>query len=137
MAQHQGSSTSTPSTGGTQSRGLSGQGSTGVQDSTYNVISVVYHTLQGAETVQRYMQDMQGADPQVEQFLREAQEAYKRLGQRGRECLAQVLQQQGGSGQQMQGGTSGGQMGQGRGGNQQSQGGGSTGNFGGGSGQTR
>ena len=132
MTQHQGKSTSTHAagsmTGGGTSTGTGGQGSTGVQDNTYNVISVVYHTLQGADTIQKYMQDARGSDQQVEQFLAEAAEQYKRLAQRGRECLAQMLQAQGqgGSGQQMQGGSSGGQQGTGGRSGQQSQPGGSS-----------
>jgi hypothetical protein len=131
MAQNQGNSTSTQSagtSGGAKSMGAGAQGATGIQDATYNVISVVYHALQGAETIQKYLKDVQN-DPQCEQFFREAQEQNKRLAQRGRELLAQVLQQGGqhAHGQHLQGGSASGQQGssgqQPRGSGQQSQGG--------------
>ena len=141
MAQNQGTSGSTQSTGGMAggiSAGMQGQGSgnTGVDNTTFNVISVVYHALQGAETIQKYLRDSQGQDQQVEQFLREAQEQNKRLAQRGQECLQQMLQQHGGasSGQQMQGGWKGGQQGSSGTSGQQSQGGTQSG---GGTGSTR
>ncbi len=126
MAQHQGTSGGSQSaggkTGGSQSTGMhsgtQGQGtSTGVDNTTFNVISVVYHALQGAETIQKYLRDGHGQDAKVEQFLRDAQEQNKHLAQRGQECLHQLMMQQGGgAGQQMQGGTSGGQQGAGSGG---------------------
>jgi hypothetical protein len=98
--------------------GTGGQGaSTGVDNTTFNVISVVYHALQGAETIQKYLRDGHGQDAKVVQFLRDAQEQNKRLAQRGQECLHQLMMQQGGgAGQQVQGGTSGGQQGAGSGG---------------------
>ena len=34
---------------------MSDQAATGTSDPTYDVISVVYHALQGAETIQRYL----------------------------------------------------------------------------------
>jgi hypothetical protein len=36
---------------------MSDEQATGTSDPTYNVISVVYHALQGAETIQKYLDD--------------------------------------------------------------------------------
>lgn len=37
-----------------------GTGNTGTQDVTYNLVSILYHALQGAETYDQYIQDAQG-----------------------------------------------------------------------------
>jgi hypothetical protein len=105
-------------TSGSTSTGRMQGSATGVSDPIYNLISVVYHALQGAETYQKYEQDAQG-DQHLAQFFRQACEEEKRRAQQGRELLAQTLQRQG-SGQQLQGG-SGGQQRGGSGSSQQNQ----------------
>jgi hypothetical protein len=37
---------------------------TGTRDEQYNLVSVLYHTLQGAETYEQYLQDAQQAGDQ-------------------------------------------------------------------------
>jgi hypothetical protein len=85
--------------GGTQGAMQSGsfgqQGSTGVRDSTYDLISIAYHALQGAETYQKYEQDAQG-DPELAQFFRQACEEEKRRAQQAKQLLQRHLQRHGG-----------------------------------------
>ena len=96
-------------------------GQTGVRDATYNLISVVYHALQGAETYKMYEEDVERTqDAELAQFFRQAHEEEKRRAQQGKELLQRQLQRQGsgGGGQQLQGGSSSQQGGGSRGGQQ-------------------
>ncbi len=69
-------------------------GNTGTRDVTYNIISVVYHALQGAETIEQYIRDAdQGGDQDLTQFFRETQEQYRQLADRGKQLLGQRLGQ--------------------------------------------
>ena len=61
---------------------------TGTKDEQYNLISVLYHTLQGAETYEQYIQDAQQAgDQELVQFLREVQAEDRRRAERAKELL--------------------------------------------------
>ncbi len=72
------------------------QGDTGTRDITYNLISVVYHALQGAETTALYIADAeQEGNQELVQFFTEAKEEYQRRGDRAKELLTAHL----GSGQ--------------------------------------
>ena len=67
---------------------------TGTKDEHYNLVSVLYHTLQGAETYEQYIQDAQQAgDQELAQFLREVQTEDKRRAERAKELLRQRLGQ--------------------------------------------
>ena len=91
-----------------QGRGSTQQGTygTGVRDATYNLISVVYHALQGAETYKMYEEDVERTqDDELASFFRQCHEEEKRRAQRGKELLTRHLQKSG-SGQQLQSGTS-------------------------------
>jgi hypothetical protein len=53
--------------------------STGTRDETFNLISVLYHALQGAETYQQYIQDAeQRGDQELVQFFRDVRAEEKR-----------------------------------------------------------
>lgn len=111
---------------GTQSgtsRSSTTQSPTGVRDSTYNLISVIYHALQGAETYKMYEEDVERTpDDELAQFFRQACEEEKRRAQQGKELLARHLQKHAASsGQHLQQG-SGGQQGSTSRGAQQAQG---------------
>jgi hypothetical protein len=57
------------------------EGTTGTRDEHYNVISVLYHALQGVETCGTYLQDAeQAGDQDLAQFLRGVQGTYRQLG---------------------------------------------------------
>ncbi|HVF65683.1 MAG TPA: hypothetical protein VNE58_16975 [Casimicrobiaceae bacterium] len=132
MATQQGSS---GTQGGTDRDRLTGRQSettseTGVRDSTYNLISVIYHALQGAETYKMYEEDVERTqDVELAQFFRQAHEQEKQRAQQGKQLLTQHLQRQssggGSGGQQLQSGSSG-QQGGSRASGQQWQGGAST-----------
>ena len=63
---------------------------TGTKNETYNVISIMYHALQGAENCQTYLNDAQ--DGQAREFFQQALQAQRQLADRGKEVLQQVLQ---------------------------------------------
>jgi hypothetical protein len=64
---------------------------TGTKNETYNVISIMYHALQGAENCQTYLNDAQ--DGQTREFFQQALQSQRQLADRGKEVLQQVLQQ--------------------------------------------
>lgn len=71
-----------------------GQSSTGTPNMTYNLVSVMYHTLQGAETYQKFIQDAESAGNQdVAKFIREIQQQDQQRAQRAQQLLQQQLQQ--------------------------------------------
>ena len=76
---------------------------TGTRDVTYNLISVVYHALQGAETYQIYEQDaQQEGDQEAAALFHEAHQSSRQWADRAKTLLGQRMSQsrgQGGSGQ--------------------------------------
>jgi hypothetical protein len=65
---------------------------TGTRDEHYDVVSVLYHALQGAETCTTYLRDAeQAGDQELVQFFREVQETYRQLADRGKGLLRQRL----------------------------------------------
>ena len=63
---------------------------TGTQDEQYNLISVLYHALQGGDTISQYMSDAQ-SDTELSQFLQQAQGQYKQIADQAKQLLAQRL----------------------------------------------
>src|SRR5215216_5839264 len=70
-----------------------GRGETSVlPDKEYNLISVLYHALQGAETYAEYIQDAkQQADDELASFFADVQQEELRLAERAKHLLAQRL----------------------------------------------
>jgi hypothetical protein len=66
-----------------------GQQQTGTRNETYDLISVLYHALQGAENCQTYLNDAQ--DGQVRDFLQQALQAQRQLADQGKQVLQQCL----------------------------------------------
>ncbi len=64
---------------------------TGVPDPVYDLTSVLYHALQGAEIYARYAKDA-GADRELVAFFREAGEQNERRAQRALQLLARHAQ---------------------------------------------
>jgi arginine utilization protein RocB len=64
------------------------QGDTGTHDITYDLVSVIYHSLKGAETTAMFIADaeQEKCDECVE-FLRETKEEYIRRANRAKELL--------------------------------------------------
>jgi rubrerythrin len=66
---------------------------TGTADPTYDVISILYHALQGAETYTKYAQDAERAgDRELAQFFREVQQQETQCADRAKQLLARRLQ---------------------------------------------
>jgi hypothetical protein len=62
---------------------------TGTRDITYDLVSVLYHALQGAETYQAYVQDAQQAgDSEAAAFLEGARQQMTELSDRAKSILA-------------------------------------------------
>ena len=57
---------------------------TGTRDDTYDVISVVYHALQGAENCQIYAEDSE--DDQLREFFQKAADQQRLLADQGSSC---------------------------------------------------
>jgi rubrerythrin len=65
---------------------------TGTQDVTYNLLSVIYHALQGAETYEQYINDAEGqGDPELAQFFRDVRDENTKRAERGKQLLARQL----------------------------------------------
>jgi hypothetical protein len=63
---------------------------TGTRNETYDLISVLYHALQGAENCQTYAQDAQ--DSEVKDFFNKALQVQRQLADQGKQVLQQCLQ---------------------------------------------
>jgi hypothetical protein len=60
---------------------------TGERDEHYNLVSVLYHALQGAETLGQYVQDVSEADHELRSFLEETRAQYAATAQRAKQLL--------------------------------------------------
>ena len=71
-----------------------GTGNTGTSDLTYNLVSILYHALQGAETYDQYIQDAEGSgDQDLASFFREVKERNKQTADAAKRQLARHLNQ--------------------------------------------
>ncbi len=62
---------------------------TGVRDLSYNLISVIYHTTNAVTLYDTYIRDAEEeGDQECAQFLRETQEAAKKVAQKAQSLLA-------------------------------------------------
>jgi rubrerythrin len=65
---------------------------TGTRDVTYNLLSVTYHALQGAETYLMYQRDAQEAgDKELEQFFQQAVDDERKRADRAKGLLRSRL----------------------------------------------
>lgn len=79
------------------------QGDTGTRDIVYNLVSTIYHTLQGAETEAIYIADAeQEGDQELVQFFTEIKQENQRRADTAKRLLARYLAQGQGGGQQGQ-----------------------------------
>jgi hypothetical protein len=66
--------------------------SPGTTDVNYNLVSILYHALQGAETYDQYIRDAeQRNDKDLAQFFRDTKEENQRRADRAKQLLAQRL----------------------------------------------
>ena len=65
---------------------------TGVRDPHYNLVSVLYHTLQEADLLDRYIQDAeQAGDQELAGYFREVQQSDRDRAVRAKDFLKQRL----------------------------------------------
>lgn len=75
------------------------QGDTGTRDITYDLVSVIYHALQGAETTALYIADAeQEGNKELAAFFREAKDEYQSRAERAKQLLTTHLGSQQGRG---------------------------------------
>ena len=68
-----------------------GEHTTGTRDEHYNLISVLYHALHGADNCDHYAMDAEATgDERLAAFFREAQAAQVQIAERGKELLGIV-----------------------------------------------
>ncbi len=66
------------------------QSKTGTSNEYYNLVSILYHSLNGAQTYDTYIQDAeQSGDHDLAQFFREVQQEDQRRSTRARQLLVQ------------------------------------------------
>ncbi len=69
-------------------------GNTGTRDVTYNLVSILYHALQGAETYDQYIQDAeQGGDQDLAGFFRDVKRENEQRANRAKQILHRRLHQ--------------------------------------------
>jgi hypothetical protein len=79
--------------GARSSAGTRGAAQTGERDEHYNVISVLYHALQGADTIAKYIEDARSArDQELLAFFEETRAEYAERAQRAKQMLATRLE---------------------------------------------
>ncbi|HEY0098728.1 MAG TPA: hypothetical protein VGB76_07210 [Pyrinomonadaceae bacterium] len=73
---------------------------TGTQDTTYNLLSIIYHALQGAETYEKYINDAeQHGDRELAQYFRDVRDQNIKRAEQGKELLSARLGQDQAQGQ--------------------------------------
>ena len=61
---------------------------TGTTNTTYNLVSIIYHALQGAETYDMYVSDAERAgDNELANFFREVRDEERRRSDRAKQLL--------------------------------------------------
>jgi rubrerythrin len=66
---------------------------TGTSDPIYNLVSVTYHALQGAENYEQYAQDaQQEGDQELADFFRQVLEQSRQCAEQAKQLLASRLQ---------------------------------------------
>jgi hypothetical protein len=67
-------------------------GDTGTRDITYDLVSVIYHSLQGAETTAMFIADAeQEGNQEISQFFNETKQEYERRAERAKQLLTTHL----------------------------------------------
>jgi hypothetical protein len=70
----------------------SAEQATATKDETYNLVSALYHVLQGAEATGQYLRDAeQASDQELVQFFHEAQAWHRHLATQAKAVLKQRL----------------------------------------------
>ena len=81
-----------PAAGAAASARKGGEAETGERDENYNLISVLYHALQGAQTYSQYIRDARAAgDEELVEFFSEVREEEQDRAERAKELLSARL----------------------------------------------
>jgi len=65
---------------------------TRTSDQTYDLVSVLYHSLQAGETHEAYVRDAEGrGDQEVAEFFRDVQERHREIATRAKALLQSRL----------------------------------------------
>jgi hypothetical protein len=67
-----------------------GASQTGTRDETYDLVSVLYHALQGVENCQTYSDDASG-DQELRRFFEDACDQQRQLADRAKQLLKQRI----------------------------------------------
>jgi hypothetical protein len=74
-----------------------GEQATGTKDENYDVISVLYHSLQAASEIEQYISDAEEAgDQELVEFFRDYQESQRDFSERAKNLLGARLMRTGG-----------------------------------------
>ena len=66
----------------------SGQAATGTPDPHYNLVSVLYHALQGGSTIDGYINDARGTgDDELADFFQQVKQGYTRTADQAKQLL--------------------------------------------------
>lgn len=84
---------SSQSTQGNQSQRTAGNGAQ-QPDETYALVSIIYHSLQGAETTSKYIEDARrSGDDELVSFFQDSQRIDNERAARAKQLLAQKLEE--------------------------------------------
>jgi hypothetical protein len=73
--------------------GMMGQTGTGVPDPVYDIVSMLYHALEGGTSLEQYIRDAQQAgDNDLVAFFQKSHQDYRQCAQQAQQLLAQRLQ---------------------------------------------
>lgn len=65
---------------------------TGTTDEHYNLVSVLYHALEGGSLYDKYISDAEGAgDDDLAQYFRDVQEEERKRAERAKQLLGERL----------------------------------------------
>jgi hypothetical protein len=93
------SSRQSPKSSPPSGRARSGAKKTPERDEHYDLISVLYHALQGGDTIGQYVQDASEAqDKELVAFLEDTQTVYAQVATRAKQLLAARIEAAGGEG---------------------------------------
>ena len=69
-----------------------GESATGFSNTRYNLVSVLYHALEGGATYDKYVQDAENeGDQELADFFRRAQNESKKGAEQGKDVLRKRL----------------------------------------------
>lgn len=93
MSSSMGTTGTTGTTGSTQTSGgmSQGQGATGTPNFVFDLVSVLYHSLESGSKIQQYIQDaQQSGNNDLVQFFQQVQQQDKQRAQQAQQILSKI-----------------------------------------------